>query len=184
MSTLKGEFDIAFKLPQGKLFCCVNQRRGSLASAFFVFISLLFYSAMNIYNFFVISLSQLSVQLHWAIFRLIPTQAGGRGGRIVFYMGGVTLDFVTGLGGVPGKASFCFCLKSLVTFSGSIPQGLKESELVELHQPPATIYWETVWKDVIGSVAHGQMAASWHFFILLCVTTPRSKHENHGSHEC
>lgn len=50
---------------------------------------------------------------------------GGReGGRhIDLYMGGVTLDFVTALGGVPGRASFCCCLKGSVTFSGSSPSG-------------------------------------------------------------
>lgn len=57
----------------------------------------------------------------------------------VLYMGGIALDFVTVLGSTPGTASFCCCLKSLVTFSGSSPWELKESELVWFRQPPASI---------------------------------------------
>lgn len=111
---------------------------------------------------------------------------GRREGRYIdLYMGGVTLDFVTALCDMPGRASFCCCLKGSVTFSWSSPQGPKDSELAWFHQPSGTIYRGSVWRlksrwgviYVIGSVAGGSMVACWHFFVLFCVTPQWSKHE-------
>lgn len=165
MSTLKGEFDNAVKLPQGKLFWCVTQRRRSLSSAFPPLI-LLFYN--EYLNIIVIYLWRLGVQLHWAIFRLISSQAGGWGlGRYIdLYMGGVMLEFVTALSSVPPRASFCCCLKSLVTFSGSSPQGCK------IHNWPGFINHPVHFtQDVIGSAARGRVATCWLFFMLLCIAS-------------
>lgn len=56
------------------------------------------------------------------------------------YIVGVVPDFVTARDGVPGRASFCCCLKGSLTFSGSPPQGQRQSELAWFHQPPGTVY--------------------------------------------
>lgn len=125
MSPLKGEFDNAVELPQGKLFWCVKQRRRSLSSCISVFFpscSLILQWIFKYYCDLFIA-AQCSASLSYF---QVDIFTGGREGRhIDLYMGGVTLDFVTALGGVPGRASFCCCLKGSVTFSGSSPRGLK-----------------------------------------------------------
>lgn len=140
MSPLKGVLDNADELPQGKLFWFVKQRR-SLSSAclFFLLVLLFFHEYLYI---IVIYLSRLSVQLHRAIFRWIPSQTGGRWG-----MGGVVLDSVTARDDMPGRASFCCCLQGSVTFSGSSPQGQKESGLAWFHKPPGAMPRGSVWTD-------------------------------------
>lgn len=57
-------------------------------------------------------------------------------------MGGVTLDFVSVLAGVPRRASFCCCLKGSVTFSGSFPS---ETERVSAGLVSSTTRYNLAW---------------------------------------
>lgn len=91
-----------------------------------------------------IYLLQLTCSASLSYFQVDIFRGRREGRRAVVYTAGVTLDFVTGLGDVPRRASFCCCGKSLVTFPGSSPLRLNELELVGFHQPPATIYWDPV----------------------------------------
>lgn len=92
---------------------------------------------------------------------------GRRVGRYIdLYMGGIMLEFVTALSSVPPRASFCCCLKSLMTFSGSSPQGCK------IHSWPGFINHPVHFtQDVIGSAARGRVATCWLFFMLLCIAS-------------
>lgn len=146
MSPLKGEFDNAVELPQGKLFWFVKQRRRSLSSAFLFFFSCSLILQW-IFKYYCDLFIAAQCSASWSYFQVDIFTGRRVGSHIDLYMGGVALDFVTALDGMPGRASFCCCLKGSVTFSSSSPQGLKESVLAWFHQPPGAIYRGSVWKD-------------------------------------
>lgn len=147
MSPLKGEFDNAAELPQGKLFDVWSKERRSLSSPFLSF----FFSCSLILQWIFKSYSDLFIAAQCSAsqsyFQVDVFTGRREGTHIDLYMGGVTLDFVTVLSGVPERVSFCCCLKGSVTFSSSFPPGLKQSELAWFHQPPGTIYQGFVWED-------------------------------------
>lgn len=106
---------------------------------------------------------------------------GRRKGRhIDLYMGGVTLDFVTVLGGVPERASFCCCLKGSMTFCSSSPPGLKESGgwpgFIKLQvQFTKVLFEKTKRKGRVIYIIGSDADISWH----CCVFQPDGA--NHGN---
>lgn len=183
MSPLKREFDNAVELPQGKLIWFVKQRRRGLSSAvsfIIFFLVLLFYN--EYLNIIVIYLLRLSVRLHRAIFRLIAL-TGGRGGvqtcaweasRSSLWRWRAACS-----GGVPGRASFCCCLKASVTFSCSSPRGDRESQswpgFINLLVQFTGVLFERTQRRrrviyVIGAGCRGQEGYMVTFLVWLCIT--------------